>query len=280
MEKQTNPHSLEFLLHASLDLKFAIDFAQAAGEYMVKARSDALISHKLDATVVTDVDTSINRQFIEAVRKHTNGSASTRGEEESLQVSGSQDCWVIDPLDGTREYIDLSIESPKRSSCIGIALLRTDILQLSVVYNPFKNETFVAERSLGVFLNGNRLMDLSSTLGYVNFSPGIAFDYAYWKGAPADARFFKDILKSPSRGSYSAISQACDVARGASAFAVFPGNTIHDIAPGALLVEIAGGVVSDVSGKPLNWNSLNGAVYAVNPHVHASVIQQLKAHSA
>lgn len=109
-------------------------------------------------------------------------------------------------------------------------------------------------------------------LAQEELTQGVAYDYCYWDDAAIDARFLEAVIGVPPLGSYSAINQACDVARGKSAFAVFPGDTIHDIAPGALLVDLAGGAVS------VRWDNLSaGAVYAVNPRVLASVITYLTA---
>jgi myo-inositol-1(or 4)-monophosphatase len=191
--------------------------------------------------------------------------------------TGNNVVWVIDPVDGTGEYIDAQLADSDRTSCVGIAMFKGGVLRLSVVHNPFRNELFVADRALGTAsLNGERL-DLTR-LAHEELGRGAAYDYCYWDGAPIDARFFEAVIGVSPLGSYSAINQACDVARGKSAFAIFPGNTIHDIAPGALLVELAGGVVSDTRGMPLQWDNLGaGAVYAVNPNILASVIRFLTA---
>lgn len=256
------------------ELDFAVHFARTAGAYMRVERTNVITSHKLDRTVVTDIDECINRDFIETVKERFGRNISVVGEETSARTQGST-VWVIDPIDGTGEYIT-SLANNKRTSCIGIAMLKNGELRLSVVYNPFRNELFVAARHLGgTFLNNRRLRLDGTKMGTQELTTGTPYDYCHWQGCLVDARFFKKVLGTPPLNSYSAINQACDVARGRSAFAVFPGDTIHDIAPSALQVELAGGVVTDVHGRSLQWHNLHGVVYAANPRVHASVIQHL-----
>jgi myo-inositol-1(or 4)-monophosphatase len=256
------------------ELDFAVQFAKDAGCYMVTERQRAITSRKLDRTVVTNVDKRINRDFIGAAKARFGSNTSVIGEEESARATGSM-VWVIDPVDGTGEYVDTTLADSERTSCIGIALFKDGGLKLSVVYNPFRNELFVADRQFSGTLLGGQQIRLGS--GMTVLKKGMAYDYCHWDGCSVDVRFLEELLGAP-RNSYSAISQACDVARGKSAFAIFPGNTIHDIAPGALLVELAGGVVTDVYGRPLQWSNLgSGAVYAANPHIHKSVIWELRA---
>jgi myo-inositol-1(or 4)-monophosphatase len=262
--------------NSSDDLRFTIDFVEDAGAYMVSAREAALVSRKLDKTAVTDVDEEINRRYIAAVEARSGGKDSVLGEEKSARVAGSEKIWIVDPVDGTGEYIKPNLTNSERTSCVGAAMLRAGELQLAVVHNPFRREMFVADRDLGgTFLNGHRLDVTRTAVGRLAFGKDIPYDFCQWDGGATDARFFEQLIGAPPLGSYSAINQACDVARGRSAFDVFPGDTIHDIAPSALVVELAGGIVSGIDGEPLDWQNLNGAVYAANARIHDRVIQEL-----
>jgi myo-inositol-1(or 4)-monophosphatase len=163
----------------------------------------------------------------------------------------------MDPIDGTGEYVKLTIPSYELTCCIGISLFVDGVLTLSVVYNPFRGEMFTATHDRRALCNDNPLACSSQQLKL-----GVPYDYSYWDGAAFDARKLDQWLGAPL-GVYSAIYQACMVASGRSAFAFFPGNTIHDIAPGALLVARAGGRVTDMYGNPLQWDNLTrGVVYA------------------
>jgi fructose-1,6-bisphosphatase/inositol monophosphatase family enzyme len=277
-------HETNEILQPNEELRFMGDYAVRAGDAAAAMRRQARATKKLDRTDVTDWDQKIERDFREEIQARSEGQDSVIGEEEeSGPLTGIGTEWIIDPIDGTGEYVRDNkengepIEDSERTTCVGIAQFKDGVLMRSVVYNPFKRELFVADRELGgAFLNGERLDLRQTEAGRTSFGPGIPYDYAHWDGAPTDARFFEEMIGGPPIESYSAINQACDVARGKSAFDVFPGNTIHDIAPSALMVELAGGEVSGVDGQPLDWQNLNGAVYAVNPQVHARVVQELQ----
>ncbi|MGH7157832.1 MAG: inositol monophosphatase family protein [Candidatus Saccharimonadales bacterium] len=262
----------------SANLQFALSYAVSAGHYIKNRRNNLIKTKKLDRTDVTDVDIAVNKDFEQKVAVLSEGRASVTGEESSHKVAGSEEEWIIDPVDGTGEYIDDSLLDHERTSCVAIALFKDGEPQLSVVYNPFRDELFYADKELGgAFLNGERL-DLSRAEDqYLALSPGVPYDFCHWDGAITDARFFEDMLERPPLGSYSAIYQACAVAKGESAFAVFPGSTVHDIAPADLLVRLAGGVSTRVDGRPHDRNNLNGAVYSSNYTIHDDVVRALSA---
>lgn len=248
----------------STDLEFAESFVRSAGRKVVLLRTTTGRRKKLDRTDVTDADEAINIDLIWAVRRREGRNASVRGEERSDIVKGALRVWVIDPIDGTGEYIDDSVPDARRTTCVALALFVGGRLVLSVVYNPFRNELFVAEAGGPTRLNGRLVA--CSPVGLTSY------DYCHWDGARFDVRRLRRSLGEP-RGSYSAIYQACEVAAGRSAFAVFPGNTIHDIAPGALLVVCAGGRVTDLRGRPLSWRDLNHGVLFASAASHSSALQ-------
>ncbi len=270
---------------ASEDLRFMIDFAVQAGDAAAAMRQHATVTDKLDRTKVTDWDKKIERDFREAVDARSEGRDSVIGEEEeSGPLTGIGNEWIIDPIDGTGEYITDDhengepIQDSERTSCVGTAQFRDGRLVRAVVYNPFRRELFVADDELGgAFLNGVPLRLAETEAGRTQFVPGIPYDYAHWDGAAIDPRFFEEVLGRPPLNSYSAINQGLDVARGRSAFAVFSGDTIHDIAPAAKIVEMAGGTASGPDGQPLDWHNLHGAVFAANPEVQTGVTQALSA---
>ncbi len=239
------------------DLLFATQFAEKAGAEMVKFRKTTNRRKKLDRTDVTGEDKRINKAFIVAVRAREGGHASVHGEEYSEIVKGARRFWVIDPVDGIGEYVNDSVPDGQRTTCVGISLLYGGRLMLSVVYNPFRHEMFTAQHGEATKLNGGKI-----TCSPQPLRRGGPYDYCHWDDVRFDMRGLNQRIGRP-RGVYSAIYQAVEVAAGRSTFAAFPGDTIHDIAPGALLVANAGGLVTDLKGRPLDWNDLNhGVLYA------------------
>lgn len=253
------------------DLEFAVYCAEKFGTEIQRLRTIGGRRKKLDRTDVTDADEQINRTFIQAVTKREGPGTAVHGEEASRKVRGARRVWVIDPVDGTGEYVDDSMPDHLRTTCVGLSLFVNGQLKLSVVKNPFRGELFTAEADGRTYLNGRAV-----TCGSGRARRGMAYDYSYWNGASFDVRGLEQTIGKP-RGDYSAIYQAAMVAVGRSGFAVFPGNTIHDIAPGALLVLRAGGRVSDLKGRPLNWRDLNHGVLFASRTTQTGALREISA---
>ncbi len=250
------------------DLDFGVRFAKRAGDEIVRLRMTTKRRKKLDRTDVTDADEDINCRFIQAVKRRE-PKASVQGEERSL-VRGNAKVWTIDPIDGTGEYVDDSIPDSLRTTCVAISLLLAGRLVLSVVNNPFRRELFIATAHGPVLLNGQPIRCSEHQL-----ARGAPYDYAHWQDALFDLPRLEARLGKPL-GVYSAIYQACMVAAGRSVFAAFAGATIHDIAPGALLVAQAGGLVTDFQGRSLSWSSLRSGVLYANRLGHQQAIMALR----
>ena len=102
------------------------------------------------ANFVTDMDLEIQRQLTERLSKVL---------PEAVVVAEEQDrhpeaelCWIIDPIDGTTNYI-----TGFRFSCISVALVQDDVSILGVVYDPYSDEMYYAAQGLGAFCNGKRI---------------------------------------------------------------------------------------------------------------------------
>ena len=252
------------------DVEFAVSFARAAGRRMINMRQSAGVKIKIDRTAVSEADTDINARFIVAVRRHSGGHDAVRGEELSADVASAERVWIIDPIDGTGEYIDGSVPAALRTSCVGIALMVRGEIVLAVVFNPFKNMLFVVQKGGQSTLNGRPIQCSSQRA-----ARGVPYDYCHWSGARYNLPRLEQTFGKPL-GVYSAIWQACMVAMGQSAFAAFVGNTIHDIAPGALMVIRSGGLVTNFQGGPVNWaNPAAGVLYS-NRASHAVALTALR----
>lgn len=254
----------------SSDLAFAVRFARSAGRRMVQMRAGVGVKRKLDRTAVSDADTEINIEFIEEVKVRSRGRDAVRGEELSAEVQSAERVWTIDPIDGTGEYIDETVPNARRTSCVAIALLVRGELVLAVVLNPFTGQLLTAERGGRALLNGQPIR-----CSLLRASRGVPYDYAYWDGARFNPTRLEAIYGKPL-GVYSAIWQAVMVAMGHSAFAAFVGGTIHDIAPAALLVLRAGGLVTDFRGRPINWSNPGPGVLYANRTSHAIALRTLR----
>lgn len=253
-------------------LEFGKALAMQAGQIMQSERMRRLhIQRKADRSLVTHVDIAIQDLAIDAV-VHNFPDHAIIGEERSYGSKSAEHIWRVDPLDGTGEYVE-SESADELTYGFGLAKQHGNQLEMGLFFNPSKNELFTAVNGLGAFLNDQRIR-----VNQQRFAHGVAYDYSHWEGAQTDARIFDAIL-GPPLNHYSAIYQGCMVALGRSAFSVFPGNTVHDIAPAAILVAEAYGKVSDLMGRRHTWSSeLRGAVFS-NGSTHRHVLEALKSAS-
>jgi len=234
-------------------LQVAIAAAKEAGLFILE--NFGKVSY-LDAEEKRDNDwvTFVDRKSEEIIRSILSSEFphyQFLGEEEGMQGLSSDYVWVVDPLDGTKNFlhgIDIF--------AISCALLHNGEPEVGVVLNPSRNELFYAGRGEGAFRNGDLLM--INTSGDVEKSLfGTAFPFRdKTKFEFLESIFGKVFMKfSDMRRLGSAALDLCYVADGT--FAVFYeyGLSAWDIAAGALIVEEAGGTVKDFNGAKAYLNT-------------------------
>ncbi|MCF6343569.1 MAG: inositol monophosphatase [Devosiaceae bacterium] len=193
--------------------------------------------------------------------------------EEGGEVKGSdgQHRWIIDPLDGTTNFLH-SIPL----FAVAIALERNGEIVASVIYNPIMEELYTAERGAGAWLNNRRLRVAGrKKLADAVLSTGIKVT-----GTSNDAKAMKQLAAiSPTCAGIRRTGSACtDLAwLAAGRFDGYWEAKLSpwDIAAGLLLVREAGGFVTDLSGKDKAIEK--GEVLAGNEQIHGSLLKALKA---
>lgn len=250
-------------------LDFAKDIAKNAGEIMLKYfNEDNGASYKFDQTIVTKADTEINHYLIKRV-KEVFPNHSVDGEEE--QFGESKYVWVCDPVDGTAMYArHLPV------AVFSLALVIDGESTVGVVYDPFTDNMYTAIKGEGAFRNGVKInvndIQLHDMKSVSNFDMWPEADYNLF-----------DSLKELGKKTYfvgvGSVIRACMcVANGDFNLAIFPG-TKHkncDIAAAKVIVEEAGGKVTDLFGNEQRYDEdINGAVIS-NGIVHQEVIDTLK----
>ena len=166
------------------------------------------------------------------------------GEEGGMTEASGSRTWIIDPLDGTSNYLQ---HFPVWS--ISIALRDGSDMVAGVVYEPLRDIFFSAERGAGAFRNGNR-MRISSQAHVEGSFLATGFPFRAQQFVSTYTRIFEDVIRI-AKGVRRAGSAALDLAY--TAAGVFDGFfELHlapwDVAAGSLLVTEAGGVVTDFSG--------------------------------
>lgn len=258
------------------ELQFAKDLALEAGKIMRRyfRAEDIGTELKSDLTPITVADTKINNLVIQKVKESYPGSG-VLGEEDSYKPDRKL-IWVVDPIDGTLPF---SIGMPV--STFSIALVDRDDGQpvVAVTYDPFLDETYSAVKGEGAFLNGVQLKTSDSqdfTQARISLSSrsleGDGFQYK-------PAEIMQDFRSQGSKvlSFVSFVYTANRVASGQLLFTVVGETQPWDIAAVALLVEEAGGIVTDFHGKQRRFDeSGDGCIFAANQKVLNEILSRIK----
>lgn len=172
------------------------------------------------------------------------------GEEGSAVAYAPQGAfWIVDPIDGTTNFI-----KDYRYSAISVALVVDGVAQLGVVYNPYVDELFTAIRGEGAQLNGERIAVSAATLanGLVIFGTSPYDESLSRRSFELAYAYFKKAMDV--RRSGSAALDLCAIASGRAELFFELQLAPWDHAAGGLIVQEAGGVLSDAQGNPLLYD--------------------------
>jgi len=251
-------------------LNIAVRAARRAGDLIVRNldRSRELeVSVKQRNEFVTEVDRQAEQEIIGLVRSFHPDHAFLG--EESGATGSSDFVWVIDPLDGTTNFLH---GFPQFA--VSLALRFRGRLELGVVYDPLRQELYTALRGSGAQLDGRRLRvsdrrDLEESL------IGTGFPYRENARLETYLDMFRAVTRR-TRGIRRPGAAALDlayVAAGRLDGFWEMGLKEWDLAAGCLLIAEAGGMVTDLRGGGRHLET--GDVVAGNPRVHAALLREL-----
>ncbi|HEY8955161.1 inositol monophosphatase family protein [Chitinophaga sp.] len=215
--------------------------------------------------LVTEVDKKSETAIINIIRE-TYPDHFILSEEVGEIKTDSSVKWIIDPIDGTVNYANgIPI------CCVSIGVEKDGEMVLGAVYNPFMNELFVAEKGQGATLNGKPI-HVSAKADVSKSCLVTGFPYQ-WQDMPNNPLVvFERVIKEgiPVRRLGSAAIDLCWVACGR-----FDGFYEHhlqawDSAAGYLIVEEAGGKVTDFSGN--RFSPYQKKILATNGHIHSALL--------
>lgn len=246
----------------------AIESVNSSAKILVdKFEKLKLCSFKSKSDIVTEVDLEVEKFLVSRIQKNFPDHDILSEEMGSLQ-NGSRFLWIIDPIDGTMNYYHSS--SPFR---IGVCFLIDQQPVLSVISNPLKNDMFVSEKGKGSTLNDKPISvndneELKNSIVMTHIS---SKKEARARTILALNQIFNNTLHMRMFG--SGLAAMTYVATGK--FDVFFNLVTNpwDILPGALLIEEAGGTVTDVLGNPITETSTS--VLATNGKVHQDMLELL-----
>jgi myo-inositol-1(or 4)-monophosphatase len=253
------------------ELNIAISAAQKAGKFLLENFGTPLVvEYKGQINPVTTLDNQAERIIAEVLGKEF-PTYDILGEEIHHVIDGNKPLWIIDPLDGTSNYVH-----GYPLFAVSISLLVNFEILLGVVFNPILDEIFSAERGGSAFLNGNPIKVSDENI-LDRALVGSGFPYDAWTSerdnVPEWGRFVKKVLSPRCDGCASL--DLCHVANGRlDGFWEFDLEP-WDMAAGALIAKEAGALVTKVNGQVFELNGRS--VLAANPKLHAEMVLHLNA---
>ena len=233
-----------------------------------KLKKEDIIT-KSQNSLVTYVDKMAEKKIIDFLSRLIPDSGFIAEENTSLRRSETYN-WIIDPLDGTTNFIH-----GIPNYAVSIALIHQKTVLVGVVYEPNRDELFYAWRQGGAFLN-ERPIQVSSTKKITNALVATGFPYYDFERLESYMNVLKWLMQN-SRGIRRIGSAAIDLAYVACGrFDAFYEYSLHpwDVAAGALIVMEAGGSVNDFSGTE---NYLFGKeIMASNKKIGPKLLQEIK----
>lgn len=260
-------------------LNIALRAARSAAELIVRSmdRLDALsVNEKDSKDYVTQVDRAAEKTIVNTILKAypDHGILGEEGSSVAGHGEGADYQWVIDPLDGTTNYIH-----GIPHFAVSIACKFRGRVEHAVVYDPMLDEEFLASRGRGATLNGRRLrVTKRNNLTHAVLATGFPFRDGQMEHIDNYLSMFRSLAEQ-SAGIRRAGAASLDLAYVAAGrydgFWEY-GLSEWDMAAGALLIQEAGGLISDFSGGHQFLD--NGHVVAGNPKCFKAILTSIQPH--
>lgn len=249
-------------------LTTAIEAVVRAGDVMMsRFGKDIRVDKKGVIDLVTEVDVAIERTFREMIGERFPDHAVLGEEMGGSAAVPSGPCWIFDPIDGTTNFAHgLPI------FCASLALEIDGEAEVAAVYDPTRQELFVAERGGGAFMNGRRLR-VSAAGALVDALLVTGFPYDVHQRVEEIVGLFASFVGRARavRRLGSAAIDLCYVAAGRMDGFWESDLKPWDIAGGALVVAEAGGRVTNMNGDA--FSSRAGHVLATNGLLHDAMLE-------
>jgi myo-inositol-1(or 4)-monophosphatase len=246
----------------ALARRLALEAGELVRESLGRARQ---VVRKSPINLVTEVDHACERMIVDAIRAERPADAIV-AEESIAERPRNGPCWYVDPLDGTTNFVHGFAHC-----AVSIAFADRGRVQAAVVNDPCKKELFEAEHGQGARLNGARLrVSQTPRLSEALLVTGLPYDRR--THSTFYLRYFEAFIHSAQdvRRLGSASLDLCYVAAGR--FDGFWEWKLHpwDTAAGSLIVEEAGGAVTDFDGA--TYDVWLPRILATNRHIHAEAV--------
>jgi len=254
-------------------LNFAIQTARDAGGLLAERFGRALrVTNKSELDLVTDSDLASERLIIDRIKtyypRHAILAEESGASSPVTPEAQSEWRWIIDPLDGTTNYAH-----GYPCFCVSIGLEQEGRMEVGVIYDPMRDELFTAERGQGAALNGRR-MSVSPTDNLAGTLLCTGFPYDVRERSEFARHFANFIMNAQAvRRDGAAALDLAYVACGRFDGFWEEGLKPWDVAAGSLMVEEAGGRVSNYAGGLLSIYT--PPILASNGLVHEQMMRVL-----
>lgn len=216
---------------------------------------------------VTEVDEACERYLIDAIAKER-PNASVLSEESG--ASGSPDAdevWIMDPLDGTRNYVE-----GIPFFCVSVGMAKSGRVEAGAIYDPVHDEMFYARRGAGAYLNGapirvskeKTLDDCLISVAWVKRKVERTHFLHYIDEISRETSYFRRYGSAALAMAYVACDRSDGYLQG--------GLNPWDVAAGIVIIEEAGGVVTDFDGSPLDVFNPDIELVTANPDIHSILL--------
>ncbi len=219
--------------------------------------------------LVTEADHASEKAIIEVIQNNFPDHF-ILSEEKGEIKSNSEYKWIIDPIDGT-----VNFANGIPLCCVSIGVEKEGKMIMGAVYNPFMNELFFAQKGMGAFLNDKKI-NVSNKDAVIKSCLVTGFPYTYLETPNGPLDIFQKLVKQgiPVRRLGSAAIDLCWVAAGR-----FDGFYEHklqawDTAAGFLMVEEAGGKITDYNGD--YYSPYQPHLLATNGKIHDELLAYIK----
>jgi myo-inositol-1(or 4)-monophosphatase len=255
------------MVHNPIYLTTAIESVVRAGDVMLnRFGTEVRVDRKGAIDLVTEVDVAIEREFRARIAERVPDHAVHGEEMGGADEAPPGPCWVFDPIDGTTNFAHgLPI------FCSSVALEVDGVAEVAAVYDPTRRELFTAERASGAFLNG-RPMHVSSQATLLESVLVTGFPYDVHSRVAEIVGLFGEFVGRARavRRLGSAAIDLCYVAAGRLDGFWERDLNAWDIAGGALLVQEAGGTITNFSGEA--FRSRGRHIVASNGLIHREML--------
>ena len=253
-------------------LNTAVKAARKAGALINRASFDVdklTVRSKQKNDFVSEVDHAAEEAIISTLREAypTHGFL---GEESGYHDKQAEYLWVIDPLDGTTNFLH-----GVPQYCVSIALLHKGVATQAVIFDPNRNELFTATKGVGAYLNDRRIR-VSRIDKFEGALVGTGFPFREVVNIDDYLRMLRNVMSAAAgvrRPGAAALDLAWVACGRYDAFWEL-GLSPWDMAAGALLIREAGGLVGDLDGNEKYLET--GRIAAANAKLFSPLLQLLK----